>query len=275
MFNEMMRAEIWLQDHLTSQLGIDDLANRLGYSTSQVRRRFKQCFGLSPSAYRDTLRLEKAARLLALTPSSIHTIAIRSGYQNHSAFSRAFQRRYHQTPRQYRQTQRFKLRSPTYCQGHSGAPPDFDIRSLPPRQALVTRLYQKSGASSLTNLHKWAHLAKGAETLPERIKQAPTIAVLHSTPLPCEFERIDIGPLIDQQAADGLAIPASFRVLELPEQRHARLTVKNPEEIPDALQYLVREGLAKKHCYASGEPAQVRLLQQGAEVLLPVFVTRP
>ncbi|EWG97859.1 helix-turn-helix transcriptional regulator [Halomonas sp. BC04] len=94
MFNEMMRAEIWLQDHLSSHEGIDDLANRLGYSTSQVRRKFKQRFGVSPSAYRDILRLEKAARLLALTPYRISTIAVRSGYHNHSAFSRAFQRRY-------------------------------------------------------------------------------------------------------------------------------------------------------------------------------------
>jgi AraC family transcriptional regulator len=61
-------------------------------------------------------------------------------------------------------------------------------------------------------------------------------------------------------------------VLQLPEQRHACLTVKEPEEIPAALQYLVREGLAKKHCYASGEPAQVKLLAQGVEVLLPVLV---
>lgn len=273
MFNEMMRAEIWLQEHLTSQQGIDDLANRLGYSTSQVRRRFKQCFGLSPSAYRDILRLEKAARLLALTPYRIHTIAIRSGYHNHSAFSRAFQRRYNQTPRKYRQVERLKLRSPLYCQGHSGAPPDFDIRSLPTRQALVTRLYHKIDAGSLASLHKWAQLAKGAETLPERLRQGPTVAVLHSTPLPCELDRIDIGPLIDEQNDAGLAIPASFRILELPEQRHACLTVNTPEEVPAAVQYLVREGLAKKRCYASGEPAQVRLLEQGVEVQLPILIT--
>lgn len=273
MFNEMMRAEIWLQDHLNSQKGIEDLANRLGYSTSQVRRRFKQCFGLSPSAYRDILRLEKAARLLALTPYRVHTIAIRSGYHNHSAFSRAFQRRYNQTPRQYREVQRLKLRSPAYCQGHSGAPPDFDIRELPPRQALVTRLYHRGATSSLASLQKWVQLAKGTETLPERLRQAPAVAVLHSTPLPCELDRIDVGPLIDERTAAGLAIPASFRILEMPAQRHACLTVNSPEEIPTALQYLVSEGLATKHCYASGEPARVRLLEHEVELQLPVLVT--
>ncbi|MBZ0331878.1 AraC family transcriptional regulator [Halomonas sp. ANAO-440] len=272
MFNDMMRAEIWLQEHLSSHEGIDDLANRLGYSTSQVRRKFKQCFGVSPSAYRDILRLEKGARLLALTPYRVHTIALRSGYQNHSAFSRAFQRRYNQTPRQYRQAARVKLRSPMYCQAHSGAPPDFDIRSLPPRQALVTRLYDMSDASSLAKLYKWAQLTKGAETLPARLRQTPAIAVLHSTPLPCELDRIDIGPLIDEQASAGLAIPASFRILELPEQRHACLTVDRPEEIPPALQYLLSEGLAKKRCYASGDPVEVRLIEEGMEVRLPILV---
>ncbi|WP_235014754.1 helix-turn-helix domain-containing protein [Billgrantia desiderata] len=122
-----MRAEIWLQDHLESQQGIEDLASRLGYSTSQVRRRFKQCFGLSPSAYRDSLRLEKAARLLALTPLSIRTIASQCGYQNHSAFSRAFQRYHNQTPRQYRQALRLKLRHNPFCNEGGRKPPRFEI----------------------------------------------------------------------------------------------------------------------------------------------------
>ena len=84
MFNEMMRAEIWLQETLASGESLEELAARLGYSSSQVRRRFRQCFGLSPSAYRESLRLEKAARLLTFTPRGVREIAGRCGYTNHS-----------------------------------------------------------------------------------------------------------------------------------------------------------------------------------------------
>lgn len=40
MFNAMSRAEIWLQDTLDQSLSIEDLANHLGYSASQIRRQF-------------------------------------------------------------------------------------------------------------------------------------------------------------------------------------------------------------------------------------------
>jgi len=53
MFNAMTRAEIWLQDTLDKPLGIEDLANHIGYSSSQVRRQFRQSCHFSPSAYRE------------------------------------------------------------------------------------------------------------------------------------------------------------------------------------------------------------------------------
>ncbi|WP_104203727.1 helix-turn-helix domain-containing protein [Billgrantia saliphila] len=271
MFNEMMRAEIWLQDHLESQQGIEDLASRLGYSTSQVRRRFKQCFGLSPSAYRDTLRLEKAARLLAFTPYPIQTIAMRCGYQNHSAFSRAFLRYHNQTPRQYRQEQRIKLYRNPYRQEHSGDPPAFEIRKLPTRQALVTRIYQQLRERHTNSLRKLAQRIRGSDALPERLKQGPNIALMHNTPLDSQVERIDLGPLIDKPSTAGVAIPASFRLLELPAQRHACVSIECLDEIPAVVQYLVSEGLPRKRCFASGEAVRVEWCDSGMTMQLPVL----
>lgn len=70
MFNAMTRAEIWLQDTIVKPLSINDLANHLGYSDSQVRRQFRDCFHTSPSAYRDQRRLERTAVLLVLPPQT-------------------------------------------------------------------------------------------------------------------------------------------------------------------------------------------------------------
>jgi AraC family transcriptional regulator len=264
MFNEMMLAEVWLQENFRSQRGIEDLASRLGYSTSQIRRKFKEYFGISPSAYRDVLRLEMAARLLALTPLSISVIAHQCGYRNHSAFSRAFSRHYGQSPRQYRRTQRLTLRH----LNHHGDPPDFAIRWQPPCQALVTRLYQPQQLLTPAN---WAQYASGADTLPSRLQQAPAVAVLHSLPLPSALERVDVGPLITQQTAARIAIPPAFRLVELPAQQYACVELESADEIPSAVQYLISRGLQKQHCFASGEAAQVRSNQHGLELQLPLL----
>ncbi|WP_235272561.1 helix-turn-helix transcriptional regulator [Halomonas sp. KO116] len=78
------------------------MVNHTGYSSSQVRRQFRQSFQITPSAYRKKRRLERAAVLLALTPLNIAQIAICCGYHNHSSFSRAFQHRYQLRPRNFR-----------------------------------------------------------------------------------------------------------------------------------------------------------------------------
>lgn len=270
MFNEMMRAEIWLQDHLDSQQGIEDLASRLGYSTSQVRRRFKQCFGLSPSAYRDSMRLERAARLLAFTPHPIQEIANRCGYQNHSAFSRAFQRHHKQTPRQFRQAIRLRLRHNPYCQGNKGDPPAFEICKVPSRLALMTRFYRQACSSPIKVLEKWRHHARGIDGLVERLKLGRTLALVHSIPLPSETERVDVGPLVQQGEAANTPIPASFRLLETPSRHHARVEIESLDQIPDVVQYLISDGLPAKRCHATGDPLEVEWGQEGIELRLPV-----
>ncbi len=57
MFNAITSAEIWLQDTIDKPLGIEDLANQVGYSSSQVRRQCRHCFHVPPSAYRKERRL--------------------------------------------------------------------------------------------------------------------------------------------------------------------------------------------------------------------------
>lgn len=137
MFNAMTRAEIWLQDTIDKPLGIEDLANHIGYSSSQVRRQFRQSFHIAPSAYREKRRLERAAVLLALTPLNIAQIAIRCGYHNHSSFSRAFQRRYQYRPRNFRQTMKNSLNRSTPHQAFKTG-----IEKTSDRQMILMRLYQ-------------------------------------------------------------------------------------------------------------------------------------
>jgi AraC family transcriptional regulator len=63
---------------------------------------FKQETGVHISDLLVESRLRNAAHLLSTTEMEVKEIAYLAGYQHHSSFVRAFQRRFHQSPKQYR-----------------------------------------------------------------------------------------------------------------------------------------------------------------------------
>jgi transcriptional regulator GlxA family with amidase domain len=59
---------------------------------------FQQTLGLSPAAYYRRLRLQTARRMVVDTRLKLQEIAIRTGFNSLSAFSRRFRNYYLQTP---------------------------------------------------------------------------------------------------------------------------------------------------------------------------------
>lgn len=265
MFNEMMRAEIWLQETLASGESLEELAARLGYSSSQVRRRFRQCFGISPSAYRESLRLEKAARLLTFTPRGVREIAGRCGYTNHSAFSRAFQRRYRQTPREFRLNRHRALRA-------SRSPAltlEPTLHTLPPRTAVVTRCYV--GTEQLTPPETWPRMLWGEEPPSGIPMDAPSLALLHDPCQACSLPKLDLGVVLAPGLADSLAMPPSLRVVTLPSVRTASLSLTAVDDVNTALESLLTDALPTLGEHYSGEA--IRLIADGdaLELQLPLM----
>lgn len=78
------------------------VAEAVGWSPSQLRRRYRAAFGVSPKDHLETLRLVWAARVLRCGRDSLAEIALDAGYSDQSAFSRAFRRRFGTAPGQYR-----------------------------------------------------------------------------------------------------------------------------------------------------------------------------
>ncbi|MFY0990159.1 helix-turn-helix transcriptional regulator [Halomonas sp. C05BenzN] len=266
MFNEMMRAEIWLQETLASDLGIEDLARRLGYSSSQVRRRFRQHFGMSPGAYRDRLRLEKAARLLVHTPHGVSRIAEMCGYRNHSAFSRAFHRRYTRSPREYRRRQRWCMRKNEWAAA-TGFP--VELRDMPPRDAIVTRRYASS--RTLDDPSEWKHPLEDGEPLPPRLSEAIPIALLHDQPLDSELPRLDLGVQVAHGEAADLALPLPFRLVELPARRHACVPLEQISQLPAAVHFVLGRTLPEQGEHLNGEPPLLLDTPAGLELQLPLL----
>ena len=81
---------------------VKELAARCYLSESQLRRRFSAVYGMPPMAYRNYLRCNIAAELLARTRLSVSEISERIGYTSPSDFYRIFQKFRGSSPSEYR-----------------------------------------------------------------------------------------------------------------------------------------------------------------------------
>jgi len=81
---------------------VRELALAVRLSPAHLQRLFKHETGVHISDLLAESKLRNAARLLSTTDMEIKEIAYLAGYQHHSSFVRAFQRRYRQSPKEYR-----------------------------------------------------------------------------------------------------------------------------------------------------------------------------
>lgn len=88
----------YINDHLAEDLSVDTLAGQVYISKYHFMRRFKELTGCSVHQYIMQKRLLAAASLLRKGVSS-QNACTRCGFQDYSAFQRAFRRRFGMTPR--------------------------------------------------------------------------------------------------------------------------------------------------------------------------------
>jgi AraC family transcriptional regulator len=82
---------------------VRELAAEVHLSPAHLQRLFKQETGVHISDLLCERRLTMAADLLTTTRMSVKEVAYIAGYGHHSSFVRAFERRFGQSPRLYRQ----------------------------------------------------------------------------------------------------------------------------------------------------------------------------
>lgn len=92
----------WMLKNLTQPVSIDDLAVAMHVSYRTLNRRFLEITGLTPLAYLQALKIERAKELLEGTTGDFETITANVGYEDVSSFRRLFKRSTGLSPAQYR-----------------------------------------------------------------------------------------------------------------------------------------------------------------------------
>ncbi len=87
-----------MEQHIDDTITVETIAAQLNLSVRMLEYLFAQTLSLSPGAYYRRLRLQTARRMVVDTRLQLQEIAIRTGFNSLSAFSRMFKQYYQQSP---------------------------------------------------------------------------------------------------------------------------------------------------------------------------------
>ena len=94
--------QCWIADNLDGDLRVEALAERAAMSPRNFARFFSREIGMTPAAYVEELRVERARQLLEDSGDPIDLISARCGFGTPETMRRAFGRRVGVAPAQYR-----------------------------------------------------------------------------------------------------------------------------------------------------------------------------
>ena len=113
----------YIEANLDADLDVEQLCQHVCLSKYHFHRQCSVFFGMSVMSLVKLLRLKRAAYQLAYRNNTkIVDIALANGYESHEAFSRAFKKRFHKSPSNFR-------RSPDWTPWHSIYKPILILRT--------------------------------------------------------------------------------------------------------------------------------------------------
>lgn len=92
----------YIQLHFQEKIRIGKLAEHIGISRSYLVKVMKETIGMSPQEYLMKVRMEFAAHCIVHSEDSIRDVALRCGYEDSLAFSKAFKAYYGMNPTEAR-----------------------------------------------------------------------------------------------------------------------------------------------------------------------------
>ena len=92
----------FLETHFAQPILLEQLTELSHLSASRFAHLFREQLGVSPQKYLETLRLERAMRLLSITTLSVEQVALEVGYGDPFYFSKRFSKHAGKSPRAFR-----------------------------------------------------------------------------------------------------------------------------------------------------------------------------
>jgi transcriptional regulator GlxA family with amidase domain len=86
------KIELFVKEHLTESLPVEELADQVALSASYFHHAFKETFRTSPHAYITRLRIESAQTMMRMTEEPLSQIAFASGFADQSHLCKIFRR---------------------------------------------------------------------------------------------------------------------------------------------------------------------------------------
>ena len=93
----------YIYGHYREKIYLDDIADKLGISSSYLSRQFKKETGVSLQDFINDVRVEKAANLLVYSEESLAKIAEYVNFPSQSYLGKIFKQKLQMTPKQYRE----------------------------------------------------------------------------------------------------------------------------------------------------------------------------
>lgn len=101
--SKMLEAATFIMEHIAEPLSVERIAGAVGFSKFYFSRIFKDFYGLSCHEYVMSRRLECAEQMLADEPqASMIDVALRSGFNSLSTFTRVFRKKHGVSPSDYK-----------------------------------------------------------------------------------------------------------------------------------------------------------------------------
>lgn len=108
-YRDVEKAVLFIEQHLTNEIYVQDVAALVSYSYFHFQRIFQGTMGESIGHYIRTRRLTKAAQELLYTDKKILDIALSLQFETNESFTRAFKHYFKKTPSRYRKDRKETL----------------------------------------------------------------------------------------------------------------------------------------------------------------------
>lgn len=95
---------IWIENNLHTNLKIENISIKSGYSKWHLQRMFHKYFGISLGRYIRNRKITNAALLIKMSQLPMVEICVESGFSSQQTFARFFKKYYGVTPGYYRKT---------------------------------------------------------------------------------------------------------------------------------------------------------------------------